>query len=373
MVSLSVSSEYVILTFVSKVVVFRRLPDDRLAEERVLLIEETKTGQTAVTDGATPAVCSALSRRGKYFAAACGKKLTLWETADWTALGSKNIVRAASCVAFSSSEDEILLSDKSGDAYLFNKDDFDTCDTPESAHMLGHVSMLLRITSSPDDRFVITCDRDEKIRVSHLPNAYNIQTYCLGHEDAVTCLDIPSAKPDLLISGSSDGTVRFWEFSTGKQLLCHNFPADSLIVDLVSLPIDEQSFLICVICKKIKSVSLLHLSIAETLECMHLEDVPISCETPLSLIVNKHELFVLSVDSPDFVQAFKSHGKSLIPCQNLNDNLRNSLRKFNDDFTSVTENILDDRLFTYLNKRKIDDTQEYYKRKHERLVGGNSK
>jgi len=32
-----------------------------------------------------------------------------------------------------------------------------------------------------DDRCVITSDRDEKIRVSAFPDAYNIHSYCLGH------------------------------------------------------------------------------------------------------------------------------------------------------------------------------------------------
>lgn len=32
---------------------------------------------------------------------------------------------------------------------------------------------------------VITCDRDEKIRVSRYPNAYNIETFCLGHTEWV--------------------------------------------------------------------------------------------------------------------------------------------------------------------------------------------
>ena len=34
-----------------------------------------------------------------------------------------------------------------------------------------------------DQKYVITADRDEKIRISHFPNAYNIKAYCLGHNE----------------------------------------------------------------------------------------------------------------------------------------------------------------------------------------------
>ena len=36
-----------------------------------------------------------------------------------------------------------------------------------------------------DDRYIITADRDEKIRVSKFPNSYNIKTFCLGHTEYV--------------------------------------------------------------------------------------------------------------------------------------------------------------------------------------------
>lgn len=36
---------------------------------------------------------------------------------------------------------------------------------------------------SPDDRYILTADRDEKIRVSLTKAPYNIVSYCLGHEE----------------------------------------------------------------------------------------------------------------------------------------------------------------------------------------------
>lgn len=36
---------------------------------------------------------------------------------------------------------------------------------------------------SPDDRYVLTADRDEKIRVSWALAPHNIESFCLGHTE----------------------------------------------------------------------------------------------------------------------------------------------------------------------------------------------
>ena len=78
-----------------------------------------------------------------------------------------------------------LFSDKSGDVFRF---DLNSENDQNGQCLMGHLSMLLDIKLSKCGKFIITCDRDEKIRVSHYPNAYNIHNFCLGHTDFVTCI-----------------------------------------------------------------------------------------------------------------------------------------------------------------------------------------
>ena len=73
--------------------------------------------------------------------------------------------------------------------------------------------MLLDIKLSKCGKFIITCDRDEKIRISHYPNAYNIHNFCLGHTDFVTSISL--YQDNYLISGSGDGTLRLWNYLKG--------------------------------------------------------------------------------------------------------------------------------------------------------------
>lgn len=38
---------------------------------------------------------------------------------------------------------------------------------------------------APDGRHILTGDKDDKIRVSHYPKCFDIETFCLGHKKYV--------------------------------------------------------------------------------------------------------------------------------------------------------------------------------------------
>lgn len=43
--------------------------------------------------------------------------------------------------------------------------------------------MVTDMVLSADNKYVITADRDEHVRVSRFPNGYNIESFCLGHTE----------------------------------------------------------------------------------------------------------------------------------------------------------------------------------------------
>jgi len=56
-------------------------------------------------------------------------------------------------------------------------------DNPSGGQLvLGHTSLLTSFTLSEDERYIITADRDEHIRISWYPQSYCIEGYCLGHK-----------------------------------------------------------------------------------------------------------------------------------------------------------------------------------------------
>nr|XP_010336538.1 tRNA (guanine-N(7)-)-methyltransferase non-catalytic subunit WDR4 isoform X2 [Saimiri boliviensis boliviensis] len=80
--------------------------------------------------------------------------------------------------------------------------------------------MLLDVAVSPDDRFILTADRDEKIRVSWAAAPHSIESFCLGHTEFVSRISVVPTQPRLLLSSSGDGTLRLWEYRSGRQLHC---------------------------------------------------------------------------------------------------------------------------------------------------------
>ena len=110
--------------------------------------------------------------------------------------------------------------------------------------LLGHFSSIVTsLTMSPDNRWLVSTDRERKVRVSVFPQqpllvsfipcshatiahqsvsltaspdsfvsqgAFCIQSFCLGHTALVTCSAfVTEAGSLLLVTGSGDGTLRY--------------------------------------------------------------------------------------------------------------------------------------------------------------------
>lgn len=89
---------------------------------------------------------------------------------------------------FTTMASELFIIDKTGDL-------FKILPTGKTEFQLGHLFMFSDvkfIKTKNDIRYVISADRDEKIRVSHYPNTYEIESFCFGHEHFVRRLLIVS-------------------------------------------------------------------------------------------------------------------------------------------------------------------------------------
>ncbi|XP_078512503.1 tRNA (guanine-N(7)-)-methyltransferase non-catalytic subunit WDR4 isoform X2 [Lissotriton helveticus] len=182
----------------------KRLPDDKEEEA------------SAVAAGSDKILASAFSSSGSYFALTDdNKRLILFRTDPvWQCLSVRFVVRRCTALTVTAGEDRIFVADKSGDVYSF----LITDPHAKGRLELGHLSMLLHLAISPDDKYIITADRDEKIRISLLGAPHNIVSFCLGHTEFVTqVLVLPSA-PDLLMSTSGDQTLKLWEYQKGTEV-----------------------------------------------------------------------------------------------------------------------------------------------------------
>ena len=98
---------------------------------------------------------------------------------------------------------------------------------------MGHASPLNAFLLTHDERYIITADRDEHIRVSWYPQGYNIEMYCLGHSKYVihfsvyffidllcprfvSAIHVPKFDQSKLISGGGDPDLKVWNWMTGE-------------------------------------------------------------------------------------------------------------------------------------------------------------
>jgi tRNA (guanine-N(7)-)-methyltransferase subunit TRM82 len=94
----------------------------------------------------------------------------------------------------------------------------------------------------------VTCDRDEKIRITRYPKTHLIHGFCLGHQryfqlflfnqrffeknthqvfSFVSTIHLPCTRPKWLLSGGGDHDVFLWDWKACRLL--HRFPVAPLL------------------------------------------------------------------------------------------------------------------------------------------------
>ncbi|CAG8693294.1 2796_t:CDS:2, partial [Funneliformis mosseae] len=145
------------------------------------------------------------------------KILKVWDCDKWKLRSTRPVPKRVMAISFNKDGSQIVTADKFGDVYCY------PLDPPEekqnvSTLLLGHVSMVTDMTITPNNRYVITCDRDEHIRISRFPKGYNIESYCLGHNQFVSKIHILPWAKDLLVSAGGDDFIALWDYVPGRLL-----------------------------------------------------------------------------------------------------------------------------------------------------------
>ena len=119
--------------------------------------------------------------------------------------------RKVSSLSFHRISDEIaiLTADAQGDVTAYP-----LTQSNKKRLLLGHTASILLDMKICNEQ-IFTCDRDEKIRVSSFPNAWNVEGYLLGHTDYVSGVDVSG---EVCVSCSGDGTVRLWDYGSFRLL-----------------------------------------------------------------------------------------------------------------------------------------------------------
>jgi tRNA (guanine-N(7)-)-methyltransferase subunit TRM82 len=211
----------------------------------------------------TRAIIALAAQNGVLASVGEDKMLRVFDLKTGTLESSRETTKRPSCVVFAN-DNQILVGDKFGDAYMFDAHDEDSHfktrvnlsktnaqkkadkrariaklqaeqakpsldakqdenegedeeepvkDSAGRTHLpiLGHVSILTDMVVAGDR--VITADRDEHVRVSHFPKSYIIEHFLLAHKSFVTSLLLVD---DKLISGGGDDFLAVWDWRQGK-------------------------------------------------------------------------------------------------------------------------------------------------------------
>ncbi|KAI8051263.1 WD40-repeat-containing domain protein [Syncephalis plumigaleata] len=144
------------------------------------------------------------------------KVLCIWNTTGWERVLSLDMPKRVNALLFDNTGNVIYAADKFGDVYRVNITHEPT--TPLDQPIIGHVSMITDMVISPDNQYLLTADRDEKVRITKTSNTSSVYAFLLGHTKFISALHIPSFAPHLVVSGGGDGYLMVWDYAQAKAV-----------------------------------------------------------------------------------------------------------------------------------------------------------
>jgi len=216
--------------------------------------------------------CMKFSPGGTFLATGADDKLVkLWSTdgAEWQCYRTAELAKKVTGVDITADATTVVASDKFGDVVS-------VCAaqgaSEEPKYLCGHMSLVTTLTLAAGDSFVVTADRDEHIRVSNFPDAFDIHRILLGHKVFVTALAAPPTLPDLLVSGDGKGQLRVWRLSDGTQVGHFEVPQEDKALQasaVVALAVCSKSGLVAALCEGVRSAFMFSLNAEGVLDCAH--------------------------------------------------------------------------------------------------------
>lgn len=309
---------------------------------------------------------------------ALSKELLLFELPLSLAPKSFALPRSASKIRFTTDNKQILVADKSGDALIYDL----KSDDSKGDKILGHLSLLLDILQTQDNKFIITSDRDEKVKVSCYPNTYNIQTYCLGHKEFVNHIELLPHDVQYLLTTSGDGTVKLWNYTDGKHF--HTIDSscdvnDDHLRDSFIKTMDDDGIQVC-------TLPIVHFTATQSSEHNSILAVTIHTLNKILIYslqcengVSNHKLLQI-LPLKRFPAAVHFYGSSLYVYDDQESTVQVYKQNNEELFQTATEiSMFQEKLpeaeqkgnryesIKLLYKRKFDNVQEYQERKKQRL------
>ncbi|XP_053242785.1 tRNA (guanine-N(7)-)-methyltransferase non-catalytic subunit WDR4 isoform X1 [Podarcis raffonei] len=317
------------------------------------------------------------SSSGTYFALTDdNKRLILFRTKpSWECLSVRSVIRRCTSLIITAAEDKILVADKSGDVYSYSTTEPENAGTIE----LGHLSLLLDVALSPDDQYILTADRDEKIRVSLTRAPHNIVSFCLGHREFVSKIFVIPNYPELLLSASGDCTLRLWEYKSGKEVHCCHLSS----LSTSEAPPNEKKYAvsrtayccegnyIAILYDCLPTVSIFQLD-PETQKLIHKQNIPLICKGWAIAFEKTGGLWILQEDMQTpllFYQPVNGQWQSSTEERGL---IKMS-KCIRDNWTAFEGSIGKESCYQNLYKASFDNMAVYLQKKEERLQQRKSK